>query len=162
MPTLSQKSAILRSNSPLDRGAFLGAISSWLSGQSDAEDAKYAQFLDLKNLDQLFTIVFSPEAVAHFDIPEDMVTIDVVAIILDLLEARIGDTMSQEIASKVSEVTQALAAEQENGSTAAEPAMTPAQVAALADQINDSIEIEGPDQAAVERWGRDGVEAALA
>lgn len=162
MPTLTQKSAILRSNSPLDRGAFLGAISAWLSGQCTDEDVKYAQFLDLKNLDQLFTIVFSPEAVEEFDIPAEMATIDVVAIILELLQERIGETMSQEITIKVTEATQGLTPLPATVGEDDEPALSAEQIQALADQINNAIEVDGPDQETVEQWGRDGVATALA
>jgi len=80
-----QKSALLRSISDLTRDEFVVQIKSWLESQSDDNQVAYAQFLDLKNIDKFFTIIFSDSAAQEFDIPESDLEINVIGLIIDFL-----------------------------------------------------------------------------
>ncbi|MEM7295312.1 MAG: hypothetical protein AAF330_01600 [Pseudomonadota bacterium] len=88
MTILTTNTSFLRHDSPLTREEWIEQTKAWLSEQSTEGNAKLALSLDLKNPECLLSIVFSPEAMAARNIPEDMATIDVIQIIVALLERR--------------------------------------------------------------------------
>ncbi|MGV6839980.1 MAG: phage tail protein I [Planktomarina sp.] len=151
MPPPTLKTAVLKPGSSLDRDAFLAWTKRWLSRNATDEEIGFAFGIDLKNPENVLSIIFSQEVMNQLNIPADMQVIDVVGLVIKAVIRKVKETLSNDIADMIALALPDVPAPPQSTT------ITQDQFDMFVEQLQSAITVNVPDKAQVQTWAREGM-----